>query len=79
VNQLQVTIRTNSKGKVIPLRINWEGKELSILGIGRRWYLEDGEHILVMIPGDRVVELVYRQDNTWALRPIPSQGEHWFV
>ena len=79
MNQLQVTIRTNSQQKVIPLHIIWEGKELPILSIGRRWYLEDGEHILVMVPGDRVMELVRKLDNTWVLKPIPNQGKRWFV
>ena len=76
--RVDVTAHTNSTGKVLPIRFTWNEKEHQILGIGRRWPAEDGEHILVMIPGDRVVELLYGFDQTWAIKPIPEQGKRWF-
>lgn len=77
--QVHVTARTNPTGKIIPLRISWQGKDLPILGIGRRWFSSDAEHLLVMVPGDRVIELLYRHDQSWTLKPIPGLGKHWFV
>ena len=79
MTRIEVTSHTNTMGKVVPVRFTWDGQETPILGIGRRWQSEDGEHILVMIPGERVVELLYSKDQTWRLKPLPGQGKHWFV
>ncbi|HAY83959.1 MAG TPA: hypothetical protein DCY42_03270 [Chloroflexi bacterium] len=79
MNKIEVTVRANTYGKLLPLRFTSQGQEFPILGIGRRWQAPDGEHLLVMVPGDRVVELIYQPDQTWASKPVPQQGKRWFV
>jgi hypothetical protein len=76
--RVEVTARTNSLGNVLPICFTWKDREHQILGIGRRWQDEDGEHFLIMIPGDRVVELIYSFDQTWSIKSFPEQGKRWF-
>jgi hypothetical protein len=38
-----------------------------VVGVGRRWQAADGEHIMVMFPRDRAVELLHKPDGTWFL------------
>jgi len=79
MNPVQVTARTNLYGKIIPLRFEWDGQVIQILSVGRRWLSDKGEHILVMIPGDRVVELLCQHNMCWSLKRIPALGKRWFV
>jgi len=79
MKNIEVTAHTNITGKVLPIFFLWEGRKTPILGIGRRWDAEDGEHILAMVPGDRVIELVHAPDQSWWLKPLPSQGKRWFA
>ncbi|NLX08397.1 MAG: hypothetical protein GXY36_01940 [Chloroflexi bacterium] len=44
-------------GWPIPSALRWEGEMLSIIDIGRRWRTEDGIHLLVRVPDQRVFEL----------------------
>jgi hypothetical protein len=50
---------------LVPLDCILEGKKYQVVGIGRRWQAEDGEHIMAMFPRDRAVELLHCPDNTW--------------
>lgn len=60
---LSVESRIDVKGKIRPIRFEWDGQSYQIDSIGRRWKDKRGEHILVMIqPGNRVLELLYAQD-----------------
>jgi len=76
---VEVTAYTNNTGKVLPKSFIWEGRKTPILGIGRRWNSDDGEHILAMIPDDRVVELIHAPDHSWWLKPLPERRKRWFV
>jgi hypothetical protein len=73
---IEVTARFTVEGKVLPLQVLWNGRDFSIESTGRRWEAEDGLHILAMLPGDRVVELLFtRGDSRWYLRPVgPGRG-----
>ena len=79
MTHIEVTAHTNITGKVLPIFFLWEGYKTPILGIGRRWENEDGEHILAMIPNDRVIELIHASDHSWRLKPLPAQGKRWFA
>jgi hypothetical protein len=65
---IEVTARFDSQGKITPLRFTWEGQDFPIESTGRRWEDGEGQHILAMLPGDKVVELVF----------IPAVGR-WFL
>jgi hypothetical protein len=64
---IEVRTRTDQEGTLIPFECILGEKTYRVMGIGRRWQIEDGEHLLVMFPGDRVVELLHRSDDTWWL------------
>jgi len=59
---IEVTARFDPLGVIYPLHFTWGTASYIVTGIGRRWHDETGQHILVMVPGDRVYELVYIPD-----------------
>ncbi len=66
---IEVTARFDMEGRVTPLQIIWKGRTVPIDSTGRSWEAEDGRHILAMIPGDRVIELVFvPRESRWYLR-----------
>ena len=62
---IEVRTRLDRDGKVIPLSCNLQGKRYQIMGVGRRWQSGEGEHLMVMFPGDRAVELLHHSDGSW--------------
>jgi hypothetical protein len=53
-------------GRPHPLNFAWEGRRLRVTAVGRTWLDEAGRHVLVMVGGDRVFELLLRRsDLTW--------------
>lgn len=64
---IKVRSRTNQQGLAIPVLCIIDGERYQVLGVGRRWQADDGEHIMVMFPGDRAVELLHRPDGSWLL------------
>lgn len=65
---IQVTAHFDEEGKIRPLRFTWRGSDYQVESTGRHWQASDGRHILVMVPGGRIFELVY----------IPTEGR-WFL
>ena len=56
---IEVTARFDEQGVVYPISFNHAGRAYSVASTGRRWEDEGGLHILVMVPLERVVELVF--------------------
>lgn len=56
---LEVTAKFDEDGKITPLRFTWKGKDYLVETTGRHWEDSDGVHILVMVPGERIFELVF--------------------
>jgi len=49
-------------------RFRWRDVDVPVIGQGRTWVDEDGRHVLVMGPDDRVYELkLDREDLIWYL------------
>lgn len=65
---IEVTARFDSQGGITPLKFTWQGQNYLISSVGRRWETADGQHILVMVPGEKVYELIF----------IPSLGR-WYL
>jgi hypothetical protein len=66
---VQVTARFDPDGKATPLSFTWLGQTYPVNAIGRRWSDEEGQHILVMVPGEQVFELIFAPaDARWYLR-----------
>ncbi|MBP1692182.1 MAG: hypothetical protein H6Q37_65 [Chloroflexi bacterium] len=56
---IRVTARFNPDGEIIPENFNWQGIDYPITSVGRHWQDVRGFHILVMVPGDQIFELVF--------------------
>ena len=74
---IEVTARFDAEGQLIPLQVVQQGRAFRVESVGRRWQDETGRHILVMLPGARTVELIYREDELrWYLKSplVPGQA-----
>ncbi len=56
---IEVTARWESGGQVSPLEFTWRGQAYRVESTGRRWKDEAGWHVLTMVPGGQVYELVF--------------------
>ncbi|MGD9091650.1 MAG: hypothetical protein PVF74_02300 [Anaerolineales bacterium] len=71
MDAVDVTARFDSRGRAMPSSFKWYGVDYFVDSIGRRWVEEDGQHILVMVPGGRVFELLYKPvEGEWYLIPV---------
>lgn len=60
-------------GTVRPRRFQWGGSWLSVSDVGRQWADEAGRHVLVMVTGRQVFELLLeRQSLTWRVVRAPE-------
>lgn len=74
MDRVEVNARFDANGHVRPVSLQVDGQTIPVDSTGRRWQADDGLHILTMLPGGRVVELVFRaQEMKWYLR---SLGPH---
>jgi|MudIll2142460700_1097286.scaffolds.fasta_scaffold562992_2 hypothetical protein len=65
---VEVTVRFDTNGKVTPLRFTWKDIRYQVESTGRRWQAADGQHILVMVVGGGVFELLFvPQAGVWYL------------
>ena len=67
--QIEVTFRTNTNGKVTPTSFTRQGEIYQVESVGRRWLDDDGQHILVItLPDNRAWEVLYNPDDeSWLL------------
>lgn len=71
---IEVIARFTEDGKLYPQRFSWQGIDYTVESTGRHWKDQDGLHILVMVPGERVLELIYQADQgLWYLKQ-PASG-----
>ena len=68
MHPVEVTARFNPNGDITPVRFKWRDQDFPVLSTGRQWRDDRGLHILVMVPGDDVFELLYAaEDSRWYL------------
>jgi hypothetical protein len=68
---IDVTAHFDKEGQSHPLHFTWNGRSYTVESTGRRWQDENGQHILVMIPGDHTFELIFQpQEGRWYLRQV---------
>jgi len=66
---VEVRARTNAQGQALPVSLALDEITYMVESIGRRWQDVEGEHILVMIKGGKVFELVYASPGgAWTAR-----------
>ncbi len=62
-------------GSVRLRRLRKDGKKWQPVEQGRQWHDDDGRHVLVMIGGSDVYEIVLSADTlTWQLKPVQGPG-----
>jgi len=71
MEEVEVTARFGPQGKITPLNIKWKGRVHQVESTGRQWKDEDGWHILIMLAGERVFELVLTLgDGIWRINAV---------
>jgi hypothetical protein len=71
MDTVDVEARSGQDGKIMPLRFTWQGRTYAVESTGRRWQVQEDTHILVMISGNRVVELIFNPgEHRWYLKSI---------
>ncbi len=72
----RVSAQWEPAGRFIPRRFVWQDQEYLVESTGRQWEDADGLHILCMVPGGAVFDLIFRlQPAGWWLRS-PSGPDH---
>lgn len=72
---VEVVAEFGLDGEIRPRSFSWKGADYPVVSIGRRWEESGSRHILVMVPGDRVFELVFQPaSGLWHLRRWDAAG-----
>jgi hypothetical protein len=73
MDAIEVTARFAKDGRVYPQRVTWQGIDYPVESTGRSWQDQEGLHILVMIPNERVLELIFQPEpRLWFLKSLPA-------
>ena len=56
---VEVTARFDTQGGITPTSFVWQGRAYRVDSTGRHWEAKDGQHILVMVPGNRAYHLIF--------------------
>ena len=74
MDAVEVTALFDKSGQVTPLKFTWRGHTYPVDTTGRRWADDRGQHILVMVPGERVYELLFDPASLrWYLRSASNR------
>lgn len=67
---IQVTAHWEAAGWFSPRQFVWQGRVYSVESTGRQWEDEEGLHVLCMLSGGTVYELIFRlRPAGWWLLP----------
>ena len=70
---IEVIARFDQDGRITPQHFTWQGVDYMVESTGRRWQDQEGQHVLVMVPGERVLELIFQaEQGRWYLKELPS-------
>jgi hypothetical protein len=56
---IEVTARFSEDGKITVQHFAWNGGRYHVESAGRQWTDDDGQHMLVMVAGGQIYELVF--------------------
>ncbi|MEA3439113.1 MAG: CinA family protein [Chloroflexota bacterium] len=74
IEPLEVSARFDYQGDIKPLHFSWKDKTYPIVSTGRSWQDETGHHFLVMVPDDRIFEIIFAgSDSCWYIK-LPTAG-----
>jgi len=72
--QIGVDCQFEADGGLRVARIFLDGRWQAV-GQGRQWVDQLGQHVLIMLPGDEIREILLRPDTmTWQLLPAGGPG-----
>lgn len=70
LESVQVAARWKHDGKFEPSQFFWKGHMYRVESTGRDWEDADGFHILCMVEGGKVFELIFQLNPAgWRLKP----------
>jgi hypothetical protein len=70
LKKITVQAFKDTQGRWMPQHFYLEGWDYKVIGVGRRWQDEEGEHILVQDMRLETFELVLSPDETtWYIKP----------
>ncbi len=70
VEQVQVSARWKHEGTFEPQQFSWRGKMYRVESTGRDWEDQEGFHVLCMVGGGQVFELIFHLNPAgWSIRP----------
>lgn len=76
----EVNVRFAEDGTPQVISFTWERQRLTVTAGGRTWLDDAGRHVLVMVPGDRVFELLLRRsDLMWCVVGVSSRPSRFFA
>ena len=71
MESIEVIARFNEQGQIDPVSFIRAGRSYHVDSVGRRWEDDFGQHFLVMVPFERVFELLYvRPESRWYLKRV---------
>lgn len=74
LERVKVAARWETDGRFEVRRFEWRGQSLLVESNGRQWEDESGLHVLCMVPGGQVFELIFHLNPAgWSAVP-PSGG-----
>jgi hypothetical protein len=56
---IEVTARFSEDGTITPQHFSWNGGRYHVESAGRQWNDDDGQHMLVMVAGGQIYELIF--------------------
>ena len=74
---IEVTARFDLQGLITPLNIIKDQKTIPVTGVGRRWSDPQGVHILVMVPGEQIYELLFANAQSRWFMGSPGPELKW--
>ena len=60
---VEVTARWDVEGSITPLQFVWKGCIYQVESTGRQWGDAAGRHVLAMVPGGQVYELIFQPES----------------
>lgn len=74
-NSITVEARFSPDGEITPQRFDWEGRLVTVQGVGRRWTDQEERCFNVMAVGNRTFELrLDTQSLRWSIARGPTPG-----
>jgi hypothetical protein len=57
---IEVIARFSEDGTITPQHFSWNGSRYHVESAGRQWTDDDGQHMLVMVAGGQIYELIFK-------------------